>query len=53
MAQKNIANASDYYLQNASLKVALAFFDELQKCYDTIELNPFFQIRVKTDRALP
>lgn len=38
---------------NVSEKVAQKLYDELQKCYNNLAINPFYQIRTKCYRALP
>jgi plasmid stabilization system protein ParE len=53
VAQDNIDDAIDYYIGNASLEVAISFYNELQTCYVSLRLNPLFQMRSKKYRAVP
>lgn len=53
IAQLHIDEAIFYYKYNVSEKVAQKLYDELQKCYNNLAINPFYQIRTKCYRALP
>jgi ABC-type tungstate transport system permease subunit len=46
-AHNNIIDAEDYYFSEAGLDIVLNFYNELQNCYAAIEINPFYQVRVK------
>lgn len=50
-AQKEIENAIDYYALYSS-DAPLTFITLLQEAYDTLKINPFFNVRYKSIRAL-
>lgn len=50
---KNIDNAVEYYIEQASKKVALAFLDDYQKVYKALQKNPFYQFHDSNYRYLP
>ena len=51
-AQEEINQAFEYYFE-ISLSVLRSFDDQLERVYQTLETNPFFQFRYKKLRALP
>jgi plasmid stabilization system protein ParE len=51
-AQEEINQAYEYYLE-ISFSVMKSFDDQLEKAYQSLETNPFFQFRYKRLRALP
>ncbi|KFC21720.1 type II toxin-antitoxin system RelE/ParE family toxin [Chryseobacterium sp. FH1] len=51
-AQEEINQAYKYYLE-ISFSVMKSFDDQLEKAYQSLETNPFFQFRYKRLRALP
>jgi len=51
-AQEEINDAYEYYLE-ISLTVMKSFDDQLERVYQSLETNPFFQFRYKKLRALP
>ena len=51
-AQEEIDHAYEYYAQ-ISLSVLQSFDSQLERVYQSLELNPFFQFRYKGLRALP
>lgn len=51
-AVDEIAEAFDYY-ESISKSVLKAFYNELNQVYESLELNPFYQIRYKNLRAVP
>jgi len=51
-AQQDIEEAIDHYVSQ-SQKVASKLFDTINDAYDSLEMNPFFQIRYKDYRCLP
>ena len=53
IALKNIDNAVEYYIEQASKKVALAFLDDYQKVYKALQKNPFYQFHDSNYRYLP
>jgi plasmid stabilization system protein ParE len=53
IAQQNIEQAFNYYLEEAGDSIADMFYDDLQFAYNSLEINPFYQVRVKRYRALP
>ena len=53
IAHENVDDTIAYYKENANNEIASAFYDELQECYKSLELNPYFQVRVKWYRAIP
>ena len=52
-ADEDIEQALDYYFFKVNPEVASRFYLDLQDAYDTLEINPFFEIRSKNYRALP
>jgi len=51
-ALQEIEQAYEYYLQ-FSFNAMQTFDSQLEKAYQTLENNPFFQFRYKNLRALP
>ena len=51
-AQEEINEAYEYYLE-ISFSVMNSFDKQLEKVYQSLETNPFFQFRYKKLRALP
>ncbi|MDN3676867.1 type II toxin-antitoxin system RelE/ParE family toxin [Flavobacterium paronense] len=51
-AQDEIENATDYYAE-INITLALKFFTELKATYNTLKLNPNYQIKHKNYRAVP
>lgn len=51
-AQEEINEAYEYYLE-ISFSVMNSFDKQLEKVYQSLEINPFFQFRYKKLRALP
>ncbi len=51
--QLNIEKYCAWYLHHASPQVAENFINELHSAYQTLAINPFFQIRANSFRALP
>ena len=49
---EDIENATDYYFEK-SVKVAEAFYDDIQNAYLALQKNPFFQFRYLDYRCLP
>ena len=52
-AQLDIEQAYSYYFKKVSPAVADFFYQDLQESYDTLEINPYYQVKVKNYRALP
>ena len=53
IASKNIEDAVEDYIENATKKVALDFLKEYRKTYKTLETNPFYQFHDNNYRFLP
>ena len=53
IASKNVEDAVEYYIENATKKVALDFLKEYRKTYKTLETNPFYQFHDNNYRFLP
>jgi hypothetical protein len=53
IALKNIDNAVEYYIEQASKKVALVFLDDYQKVYKALQKNPFYQFQDSNYKYLP
>lgn len=51
-AEQDLEEALDNYLSKSS-KVAFKLYNSIQKAYDSLEANPFFQVRYKDYRCLP
>lgn len=51
-AHEDIEQALDYY-KSISEKVAKKFYTRIEEAYDSLEKNPFFQIRYSDYRCLP
>lgn len=51
-AETDVEEAIDNYISK-SLKVAQKFYHSVQNSYDSLEKNPFFQIRYLDYRCLP
>lgn len=51
-AQEDINQAYEYYSE-ISLSVLQSFDGQLERVYQSLEINPFFQFRYKKLRALP
>lgn len=51
-AEMDLEEALDYYM-NKSVKTAQKLYTNVQKAYDSLELNPFFQLRYLDYRCLP
>ena len=52
-AQDEIEAAYRFYLETVSLKVADMFYNDIEEAFDALEINPFYQIRTKSYRAIP
>ncbi len=52
VAQQEIENAFEYYAQFSPSAVT-HFDNQLEQVYQSLEINPFFQIRFKGLRAIP
>jgi len=52
-AQQDIEQAYNYYSNQVSTQVAELFYDDLQESYSALQINPFYQIRIKHYRAIP
>ena len=52
-AEEDIQNAIDYYFSKAGQKVASDFYSDLNSSLDSIERNPYYQVRFKDFRVLP
>lgn len=52
-AHIDVELAYEYYYNLVSPTVAENFYADLQESYDILELNPYYEIRVKNYRALP
>lgn len=52
VAQRHISEAVSFYQKHASREVANEFYSELQSCYELLEMSPYFQVRIKTYRAI-
>ena len=52
-AETDIVESYRYYFSEASAKVADSFMEDLNHSFDMLEINPFYQIRTKTYRAIP
>ncbi len=53
LAEKDIIESHRYYLSKASVKVADSFSEDINRTFDMLEINPFYQIRTKSYRAIP
>lgn len=53
IAQLHIQEAYDYYFDKVSIAIADKFFLDLQQTYKALSINPFYQIRTKSYRAIP
>ncbi len=51
-AQREIENTIDYY-QEINDKLAYEFYLSLQKTYNKLGLNPYYQVKHKNYRATP
>ncbi len=51
LAQKEIEDAIDYYALYSE-DAPVSFISALQEAYQTLEINPFFEVRYKNIRAL-
>lgn len=51
-AQVEIENAIEYYSEINS-KLALRFYVALKETYAKLEINPYYQIKLKNYRAVP
>jgi toxin ParE1/3/4 len=52
-AQEEFEAAYRYYKENASLNVADTFHEDFEASLDVLEINPFYQVRTKSYRAIP
>ena len=52
-AQLDTEHAYSYYFNKVSPAVADFFYQDLQESYDTLEINPYYEIKVKNYRELP
>jgi plasmid stabilization system protein ParE len=52
-ALKNIENAVEYYVKQASKKVALDFLNDYKQTYKALQKNPFYQFHDNNYRFLP
>ncbi len=50
-AQEEIENAIDFYSLH-SKKAPLDFITSLKDCYNTLKINPFYQVQYKSIRSL-
>lgn len=53
IASQNIEDAVEYYIYNASRKVASDFLIDYRKTYKALQTNPFYQFHDKNYRFLP
>ena len=53
IASKNIEDAVEYYVKEASKKVALDFLADYKKTYKALQKNPFYQFHDNNYRFLP
>ena len=53
IASKNIEDAVEDYIENATKKVALDFLKEYRKTYKSLEINPFYHFHDNNYRYLP
>lgn len=51
-AERDLEEALDNYM-NKSVKAAHKLYNHIQKAYDSLEINPFFQVRYLDYRCLP
>lgn len=52
-AELDIIEGYKYYSSNISIKVADSFMIDIDQTFDSLEINPFYQIRTKSYRAIP
>lgn len=52
-AQLDIEKAYNYYLENTNPTIAEIFYNDLQETYSALTINPFYQLRTKSYRAIP
>ncbi|MBC7450455.1 MAG: type II toxin-antitoxin system RelE/ParE family toxin [Cytophagales bacterium] len=52
-AQLDIERAYNYYFETINHTIAELFYNDLQEAYSALSINPFYQIRTKTYRAIP
>lgn len=53
IASKNIEDAVEYYIKEATKKVALDFLKDYRKTYKALQTNPFYQFHDNNYRFLP
>lgn len=52
-ANKDLQNGIEYYIENASKKVADKFYKSVRQSVKSLKTNPYYQIRSGNFRALP
>ena len=51
--QQDLQQAYDYYFYKANFDIAEKFLQHVNSAFDTLEINPFYEIRTKNLRAFP
>ncbi|MDT8414443.1 MAG: type II toxin-antitoxin system RelE/ParE family toxin [Flavobacteriaceae bacterium] len=53
IASKNIEEAVEYYIKEATRKVASDFLKDFKETYKALQINPFYQFHDNNYRFLP
>lgn len=53
IASKNIEDAVEYYIKEATKKVASDFLDDFRETYKALQKSPFYQFHDKNYRFIP
>ena len=50
--QQDLQQAYDYYFYKANFDIAEKFLQHVNSAFDTLEINPFYEIRTKNLRVI-